>query len=859
MLGLWWDSVTLTRTLDERKLVVYMEMIADFIARPKLTLHEMQVAAGRLQRCLLTFPPGAACLLVSLFTLMVGLRLPWHVRRVSKKVRYDFAFIHRLLHQNLGRGYYSYSNFSDGPEVRSDACKKRSYTGGGYVSSCGRYNFWKYGSRATRQCIDYLEGDVVVVAVEQLGHLWNKCRVSFGVDNMAFQKSAEKGRSKVDRLNVLVRELFSLMLRFHCIISFYWLSSEDNILADDLSRDREAEFLSRVHESGFLAADANLIRHENAGRTRTLPENRGAVKLEIESKSSQKKQCNSSQKKPAVAKAGGSSRVSKIAVSMLCMFAICSPSDAMPLTSQEVSVPYTRSSIFGAALPCHLVSYIEDMLDNRLSDSSWRTIDSGLNRWKELARSEGWSTIIPTDDPDRGPKLATFVCHLLQDTNLVWASIDSYVWGVRTWMMLQHQADPLMGVMGWSPFAKAAKILSWVPAEPRKRVPADLVKRMLADTDMTSFEDVQMSFLMLTLLYTFSRSECPCPKAFSGRQSYNQEEHWNVEDFIVGLCRAGGSLMCMWVRFRKIKQDQRVEREEAKGEGDWAFIGDIPGSEFSILFWYRKLMGLMGHRPDRRQSFFLDKDMKRPLLYHKALKQFYERQRRVGVAEEDLAGLHGLRVEGYNGTENALGDEVAAAHGLWRSKCSKRYARFSMDLIAKIPSYIMGLVSSTPKPNDESDETELSNATRNMQIERAAHRPKARMSRRVVPIEPAPAPGFLPSVYMSTGRVDSDDSSSSSDDDGEAVRTESVNLLPPGWKELPRVTPAGRQYNTFEGPAGEKATSRPHAWRIHDGLCTNSSRVRTPAHVPGLSDADDDSPDYVPFTKRNVDIQLVNC
>ena len=58
MLGLWWDSVTLTRTLDERKLLVYMEMLADFMARPKLTLHEMQVAAGRLQRCLLTFPPS---------------------------------------------------------------------------------------------------------------------------------------------------------------------------------------------------------------------------------------------------------------------------------------------------------------------------------------------------------------------------------------------------------------------------------------------------------------------------------------------------------------------------------------------------------------------------------------------------------------------------------------------------------------------------------------------------------------------------------------------------------------------------------------------------------------------------------
>ena len=104
-----------------------------------------------------------------------------------------------------------------------------------------------------------------------------------------FRNRQKRVVPKVDRLNVLVRELFSLMLRFHCIISFYWLSSEDNILADDLSRDREADFLSRVRDSGFLAADANLIRHENAGQTRTLPENRGAIKLETSSKGSQKK------------------------------------------------------------------------------------------------------------------------------------------------------------------------------------------------------------------------------------------------------------------------------------------------------------------------------------------------------------------------------------------------------------------------------------------------------------------------------------------------------------------------------------------------------------------------------------------
>ena len=802
VLGLWWNSQSLARTLDEKKLWMYMEMLADYTARHKLTLHEMQVAGGRLQRASMTLPPGAACLLASLFALMVGLKLPWHVRRVSRRARQDLAFIYKLLELNLGRGYYSYDLFEKAPEVRSDASKKSSYTGGGYVSACGRYNFWRYGSRASRQLIDYLEGDVVVVAVEQLGHLWHKKRVPFGVDNMAFQKSAAKGKSKVDRLNSLVKELFSLMLQFQCILDFYWLSSEDNLLADDLSRDREDAFLNHAVDTQFWKEGIVPIRHDEAGKTRMLPVNRGKVQLPQRKKNA----------------GGASNKISKVVLSMMCFFTFCQPASSMPLTSQEVSIPYTRSSIFGSALPCHLVSYVEDMLDNRLSDSSWRTVQGGMNIWKEVAAHERWSTILHTDDPDRGPKMVTFVCHMLQDTSLVWGSIESYVWGVRTWMMLQHQADPLMGVLGWQHFAKAAKLLSWVPYEPRKRVPAEVVRNMAADTQLASFVDVQQTFLQLVLLYTFSRTECPCPKSFKGRQSYDEDVHWSVEDFVVGLCRAGSTLVGLWVRFKRIKQDPRVERAEAKGDGDWAFIGDIPDSDVSILYWYRKLMGLMGVRPNRTESFFLDPDRKRPLLYHKALAQFKERQRRVGVKEEDLGGLHGLRVEGYNGTESALGDEVAAAHGLWKSKCSKRYARFAMELIASIPAWIMGEKTSTT--NTQSVE-QLDNGQ-----ERDARAPKQRMNRRGV------AQDDQSQQQGHSTQHDSSNSDSEPEDNVEATSAAVVDdLLPRGWSMEQRVTTGGRAYKMYVGPDGQKAQSRVHAWRVHEAS-------RTYEEPPGSEDAE---------------------
>ena len=86
MLGFWWDSTTLTRTLEEKKLFSYMDMLSDFSSRETLTLRDMQVVAGRMQRAIMTLPPGAACLLVGIFTLMAGLKLPWHLRRLNKQV-----------------------------------------------------------------------------------------------------------------------------------------------------------------------------------------------------------------------------------------------------------------------------------------------------------------------------------------------------------------------------------------------------------------------------------------------------------------------------------------------------------------------------------------------------------------------------------------------------------------------------------------------------------------------------------------------------------------------------------------------------------------------------------------------------
>ena len=104
--------------------------------------------------------------------------------------------MHALLSANLGRGHYSYATFRRGPAVFTDASKQARYTGGGWVSACGAYDY-KYGSRAARQPIDFLEGDTVVACVERLAHKWRGCMVQFFIDGRVSISRSARGWSYV--------------------------------------------------------------------------------------------------------------------------------------------------------------------------------------------------------------------------------------------------------------------------------------------------------------------------------------------------------------------------------------------------------------------------------------------------------------------------------------------------------------------------------------------------------------------------------------------------------------------------------------------------------------------------------------
>jgi len=250
-----------------------------------------------------------------------------------------------------------------------------------------------YGRHAAHKPIDFLEGDVVTVCVEQEGHSWSGCIVPMGVDNKAFELSGEKGRSKAPRLNELLRELFARQVEFNCVLDFFWLSSADNLLADYLSRDRERQFLLDAIRSGFWSPNILPQRHPAAGRVRALPDRRGLLDRRVFGAAAgmHSEWCDANWRRPDEVEIGLGPHVP------------CAPdgnaaSHLAYRASNAASVPYTRTAIYEGA-PEGYRERIGAVLDNRFAPSSWRTIKAATKHWERACERHGWEVLIESDDP----------------------------------------------------------------------------------------------------------------------------------------------------------------------------------------------------------------------------------------------------------------------------------------------------------------------------------------------------------------------------------------------------------------------------------------------------------------------------
>ena len=763
--GFWWDSRVFSRTLDEQKLLSYLNVLASAGVSRCLNLQERQSLAGKMQRAIMTFPPGAACLLVNCYRLMAGLTLSWHKRRTTRSERADYRFVHDLLRLNLGKGYYSYEGFGVGPEYRSDASKSRDHTGGGWCGADGCWDYFVYGTSASRKLIDYLEGDVVVRCCRARGHSWRDLQIPFGIDNQAFERSAERGRSRAPRLNEQLRELFVLQIHHGFILCPYWISTADNYLADHLSRGRPLKFIMSVPGSGFLVVPFSELRSEpDPGRTVVL----------------------SSDECPGMAALR----------QLLSTYSSNSEKDgpsARGMSTQTLSVSYPMASIWDG-LPPEFEGRVEQIMDNHLAPGSRDKMMSGFSRWSAFCAERAWSPLLATGMSSRGGRLVAWITSMVDDTSLVYASISTYVWGVRAWNVLQHQADPVYGLMFWREFMLGVAVLTAVPGEARERFPLAELAAILAALDDSSLEDCNFALIALTLLLTFSRTECPCPKAWTGRGTFDLSRHWSVGDF--RLLRGPNDRWVLWVRFKAIKQDSRLERPSASHAPewlpfdaprddfgrDWVPVGDVDDPLFSVSRWYMAFVRAVGRERAPDEPMFVARDGVRAYTYGCLISDLRAWQDRLGLPRR---GPHGLRVEGYNLSKAAHGVDLTVAHGGWMSEGHSRYERFSYVQACDIPSGMLGGGSLYSPPGGV--------------------RPVARGRLRR---GDARDPGNAQDLLVAGDAADESSAAGAS----RAGSAPLASLLPEGFSVEHRTSASGRPYCVYRSPSGAPFYSRRSAW-----------------------------------------------
>ena len=405
------------------------------------------------------------------------------------------------------------------------------------------------------------------------------------------------------------------------------------------------------------------------------------------------------------------SRANRRSLMLLTMMGVADAAPRDGYSAQVSTVQYPRASLY-EGLPVDFFESVDELMHNRLAPGSMLKVNIAFERyWKPVAAANGWDEIITTDDPERGGKMATFVLHMLDNTALVADSIGTYVWALRWKMKLSHQADPVLGVMHWQDFMRSVRVKSHVPHEPRRAVPLRLILAIIASIDVTVHWEVQFAFLLVVMLFTFSRSECPCPKAFTGPHGWDVNKHWTVRDIVI---RCVSGVYVLAVRFKSIKQDRRIERPEARGDhrldvpqgeaarggSDWSFVGDLPGHPLSPFKWYRLLMSFYPGPRAETSPFFLSRDKTRPLTYAGAMSDFKKLLRRVSPDDSDY-GLHGLRVEGWN-LGAAVDPDLAEAHGGWKPGNASRYSRFNLSSVFNLSK---GMVAfhDTPSPAEAGD------------------------------------------------------------------------------------------------------------------------------------------------------------
>lgn len=243
-LGIVIDTVKGELRLPAQKLERLRSQLEEWLGRRRCTKRELLSIAGQLQHAAKVVRPGRV-FLRRLFDLSTTVKKPHHHLNLSSGARSDLAWWREFIEQWNGVSLMSVAG-DQSPEVTLTSDASGTWGCGAYWKEGWFQLEWRNTTCPAHQNIAIKEMIPIVVASAIWGRRWSGKVVCCRCDNSAVVAVLNHRSSRDGDLMHLLRCLTFFEAAFSMRLTAVHIAGADNVLADDLSRDKLSSFLQAV-------------------------------------------------------------------------------------------------------------------------------------------------------------------------------------------------------------------------------------------------------------------------------------------------------------------------------------------------------------------------------------------------------------------------------------------------------------------------------------------------------------------------------------------------------------------------------------------------------------------------------------
>lgn len=241
-IGFVLDTIAMEVRLSQEKLARLVNTIRAWQARKFCTKHELESLIGQLQHASAVVRPGRS-FLRRMIILAKSKSNPSHPLRLNTSFRADLAWWSLFLEQWNGISMMSaVGNHLPAYTLTSDAS---GHWGCGAFSGSSWFQV-QWNAKSADYSIATKELIPIILAAIAWGKRWQGSTVQAWCDNAAVVAVINSRYSRDEQLMHLLRCLFFVEAKFQIQIVAEHIPGHQNVLADDLSRDRVSSFLSKA-------------------------------------------------------------------------------------------------------------------------------------------------------------------------------------------------------------------------------------------------------------------------------------------------------------------------------------------------------------------------------------------------------------------------------------------------------------------------------------------------------------------------------------------------------------------------------------------------------------------------------------